>query len=200
MPTISPSTPTAVSPDPVPAAVLATGNLGTRTTLDLRGKVGFWVYRMIGRRTATALTRSARINIRTTYNDTMVHPAQAADAVSAIAAVSATTVGSNTTIGATTFTVASASGFAIGDTVCLSDSGGARIEFCRIANISGTTFTVDEPLKAAHNSGDAVTNGADVWDRVFLEGGDVYSFRAENISGQDVVVCCRAQTYDSDNY
>jgi hypothetical protein len=196
---VTPTTPTVVTA-PIPAAVLATATLGTRSTLDLRTKWGAWVYPRIGRRAATALTVACRIVIRRTFNnDATLHVSQSLDRVSSTAAVIATTLNGNTSIGATTAVLTSGTSFAAGDIVCLSDASATEVEFARVSSISTNTLTFDAPLKLAHTSGIAVTNGADVFAPVFLAGGATYEFRADNgASGQSVVFELLAATYDSD--
>lgn len=65
-----------------------------------------------------------------------------------------TTLSGSTTAGATSFTVASGSGFAIGQEVIV-DTGQLQ-EARKISNVSGTTITVADALFFAHASGVAV--------------------------------------------
>lgn len=200
MNTASPTTPSFLSPAPVPAVVLADGAKGTAYSLDLRTKFGAWLYVRIGRRVTTALTRSGYVMIRPSANDAVAHPGTAYDRLSSTAAAgAATTLASGASAGAETISVASATGLAVGDTLCLHspDSSANRVEWARVMGISGTTITLEEPLKTAHNSADAVSNGADVFDRMWLPGGDKYTIRAVNPSGQALVFEVQGSTDDS---
>ena len=196
MSTTNPTSPTFSSP--IAGSVLATGSLGTATTLDLKTKFGATLYGRIGRRVTTALTRSAYLLVRATLDDGVAHPNTQYDMVSSTAAGSAaTTTSAGNSIGDTTVSVTSATGIAVGDCFCLSTSGGLRIEFGRVAALSGTTITLEEPLKLAHTSGDDFVTGADVF-RAWIPGGDVYRLRAVNNSGQSLVMALDAAVYASD--
>lgn len=200
---VTPTTPTIVSA-PVPAVVLATATVGTRSTLDLRTAWGAWVFVRIGRRVVTALTVAARVVIRPTINgDTIIHPGQSMDRVSSTAAAGAkTTLSGATSIGAQSIPLTSATGFAAGDIICLhsDDTSAARVEFARVSSVSGSNLIPDSPLKLAHSSADACSNGADVFARMFIPGGSTYEIFAENgASGQSLVFEVQAQTYPSDS-
>jgi hypothetical protein len=73
------------------------------------------------------------------------------------AAPTSTTLGANTTVGATTFTVASGTGFAIGQQVVVDT--GANAEFRLVSGVTGTSVTVADALSFAHTSGVAVSTG-----------------------------------------
>jgi hypothetical protein len=188
MPAI-PVTPTAPVPNTIQTpVVIASGSLGTLVTLDLKTRVGAWLYVRMGRRVGTALTRAAYVSIRRTDDNSVVFPAQTFDVVSQIAAAQSTTVGTASAVGNGTVVLASATGFAIGDTICLhsDDTNANRVEFARIVNIATNTITVERNFRSAHDVGDRVTSLADV-RQLYIPGGDVYEIRAINNSGQAMV-------------
>jgi len=192
MATVTKTSPTFVQVEaPV---VLATATLGTLRNssnvaeLDLRTKYGAWIYVRMGRRVATALNRSAYVSIRRTDNETLVLPLQTYDVVSQIAAAQSNTLSAGTSIGDGSITLTSATGFAIGDSICLhsDDTNANRVEFARIVNIATNTLTLERNLRVAHNSGDRVTSLADV-RQIWIPGGEQYEIRCINNSGQSIV-------------
>lgn len=183
----------------IAAAMFATAATpGTTVQLDLTTKYGAWVYGRIGRQSATALTRAARVNIRPTDNNTILHPAQAYDLVSSIAAVNATTISASTSVGATSCLLTTSTGFLDNQTICFATSG--RLEFAYSTDMTTSTLTFDRStgLRIAHTNGDTITNGSDVFPRVWLPGGDIYEFTPVNNSGQTVVIAVDAAVYASD--
>jgi hypothetical protein len=199
---VTPTTPTFLSPAPVPAVVLATGDtLGTVYTLDLKTKKGAQLFVMVGRRLNTALTRSAFVICRRTDNNALVVPFSAYDTetISSTTAAASTTVSSGGASGTNTVTVASASGFAVGNLICLhsDDTAASRVEFAKIHAISGSVLTVDRNFRTSHNSADRVTNLATV-RTLFLPGGDIWEIYAANNSGQSLVFLVEGYTLDSD--
>lgn len=200
MATITPTAPTfttLLSPQ-----VVTTGNIGSLATpLDLTAKRGAYLYGFIGRRAATALTRSAYIMVRPSNNGNTVVPTAVHDMVSSIATAISNTVASGGASGATTVTLTSATSFAAGDVICLhSDDGNAsRVEFARVLLVSSNTLTVDTPFETSHNANDRVTTMGDVF-RTFIPGGDIYDFRAVNNSGQDCVFALYAEIDNGDTY
>lgn len=168
------------------ATVLTTGSLGTLATLDLKNKDGAYIHCMIGRQATTALTRAGYVAIRKTDNDTLVIPNTQYDVITQLTASINTTLSASASIGDGTITVTSATSFAVGDTLCLSGASAARTEFCRIASISGTTFTLERNLRVAHDSGDGVRTLSDVFTQ-WIPGGDIYEIRSINNSGQSLL-------------
>ena len=168
--------------------VLATGSLGTLRTIDLKTKYGAWLYIRMGRRVATALTRSAYVSVRRTDNDTLVLPFTGYDFVSTTIAAQSNTLSAGTSIGDGTITLTSATGFAVGDTICIhsDDSNANRVEFARVVSIATNTLTLERNLRVAHNSADRVTSLSDV-ATVFIPGNDHYEVRCINNSGQAMV-------------
>lgn len=183
-----------------PVVVVNNGQ-GTRYTLDLTTKRGAWVYGRIGRRVATALTRSGYIAIRPTQNSTLQLPNTRFDLVSSIAAAISTTLNGAASSGSSSATLTSGTSFAIGDTICIhsDDSSANRVEFLRIALISTNTINGEFNLSVSHNNADRVTTQADVFVS-WLPGGDVYEIRAENFSGQDLVFALDVAVDNGDTY
>lgn len=180
--------------------VLATGSVGTLRTLDLKTKVGAWLYVRMGRRTNTTLTRAAYVAIRRTDNDTLVLPLQTYDVVSQTAAAGNTTLSANAAIGDETITLTANTGFAVGDTICMhsDDDNANRVEFARLVeNTTGTTWRLERNLRVDHNSLDRVTNLADV-RAMFVPGGDHYEIRCINNSGQSIIFAIDQNTEEGD--
>ena len=65
------------------------------------------------------------------------------------------------------------------------------MQFARISNISGTTFTLERNLRITSNSADTVSNLADA-RRIYVPGGDIYEIRTINASGLDLVFAVEA--------
>lgn len=180
--------------------VLATGSVGTLRTLDLKTKAGAWFYVRMGRRTGTALTRAAYVQIRRTDNDTLTLPIQTYDVISQTATAASTTLSAGQSIGDGTITLTANTGFAVGDTVCLhsDDTNANRVEFVRLVeNTTGTTWRLERNLRVAHNSADRVTNLADV-RAMFVPGGEHYEIRCMNNSGQSIVFAIDQVTEEGD--
>jgi|688.fasta_scaffold15194_3 hypothetical protein len=197
MATIKPLTPT-FSQVEAPV-VIGSGSLGTLRTLDLKLKRGAWLYIRVGRRVATLLTRPGYVMVRRTDNDALVHPFTAYDFVTQIAAAQSNTLSAGTSIGDGSITLTSATGFAIGDTICLhsDDTNANRVEFARVTNIATNTLTLERNLRVAHNNLDRVTSLADCYS-VWLPGGDHYEIRCVNTSGQSLVFAIDAVTDEGD--
>lgn len=181
--------------------VIASGSLGTLRTLNLRTKFGAWLYVRMGRRGATSLTRAAYVAIRRTDNETLVLPVQIYDAISQTATAQSNTLSAAASIGDGTITLTSATGFAVGDTICLhsDDTNANRVEFARIVSISSNTLTLERNLLAAHNSGDRVTSLADV-QQIWLPGNEHYEIRCINNSGQSMLFAIDAAIDEGETY
>jgi hypothetical protein len=186
MPTnIYPTIPT--YPTPLAIGIVANQAMSSRVTLDLKIKRGATLIVRIGRRAATTPTRAGYVAIRNTDNDTIVHSSQRFDVSmpGPTTAAASTTLSAGSSAGTNTVSVISATGFAVGDTVCVSTSGG-NMEFNRIVAISGTTFTLEFNLRLAAASGATFSNLADTRSQ-YIPGGDIYEIRAVNYSGLDLV-------------
>ncbi len=170
-------------------AVVATGNVGTVNTLDLKTKRGAILIVRIGRRNGTALTRSGYVAVRRNDNDALVVPNTNRDCLIPLgASIGSQTVSSGGGTGATTVTLGANTNFAVGDTICLAsdDSSANRVEFARIVAIATNTLTLERAFRTTHNAADRVTTQAEVFE-VFLPGGDIYEITAVNNSGQDLI-------------
>ena len=181
--------------------VIASGSLGTLRTLNLKTKFGAWLYVRMGRRVATALTRSAYVAIRRTDNDSLVLPNQMFDAISQTATAQSNTLSANTAVGDGTCTLTSATGFAIGDTICLhsDDTNAQRVEFARIVSIATNTLTLERNMLVAHTSADRVTSLADV-QSIWLPGNETYEIRCINNSGQSMVFAIDCVTDEGETF
>ena len=158
----------------VPATSLASGTtLGTLATLDLTGKIGAYLYPRIGRNAATALTRSGYLAVRPSGKSSTVLVSSVYDLVSSTVAAAASTVASGGASGANQVTLASGTGFAAGDVVCL-QLAAARLEFARVIDVTGAVLTVDRNFRTSHSASDVVTNQSDTWGRVWLPGDEIY--------------------------
>lgn len=206
--TTAPTTPTYLSPAPIPPVVLASGDtLGTRYTLDLRTSRGAWLFPRIGRRVATALTRSAWIICRRTDNDGLVHSSTMNDieTFASTTAGATGTVSSGGAINTNTVTLTGVTGtFNPGDQICLhrDNTSAERLEFARILSVSGSTIAVDRAFRITHEATDRVTNLATVASPMFLTGGDQWEIYAANNSGQSLVFHCEGLVIpgDTTNY
>ena len=181
--------------------VIASGSLGTLRTLNLKTKFGAWLYVRMGRRVATALTRSAYVAIRRTDNASLVLPTQMFDAISQTAVAQSNTLSANTAVGDGTCVLTSATGFAIGDTICLhsDDTNAQRVEFARIVNIATNTLTLERNMLVAHTSADRVTSLADV-QSIWLPGNETYEIRCINNSGQSMVFAIDCVTDEGETF
>ena len=181
--------------------VIASGSLGTLRTLNLKTKFGAWLYVRMGRRVATALTRSAYVAIRRTDNDSLVLPNQMFDAISQTAVAQSNTLSANTAVGDGTCVLTSATGFAIGDTICLhsDDTNAQRVEFARIVNIATNTLTLERNMLVAHTSADRVTSLADV-QSIWLPGNETYEIRCINNSGVALVFAIDCVTDEGETF
>jgi hypothetical protein len=181
--------------------VIASGSLGTLRTLNLKTKFGAWLYVRMGRRVATALTRSAYVAIRRTDNDSLVLPNQMFDAISQTAVAQSNTLSANTAVGDGTCVLTSATGFAVGDTICLhsDDTNAQRVEFARIVSIATNTLTLERNMLVAHTSADRVTSVADV-QSIWLPGNETYEIRCINNSGQSMVFAIDCVTDEGETF
>jgi hypothetical protein len=175
---------------------VANGNMGTLRTLDLTTKFGATLLVWIGRRAGTTPSRAAYVAIRNTDNNTRVFPGNATfDVVNQgpTTAAAATTLTAAAAANQNQLTVAATTNFAVGDVVLISGANGARAQWGRIVQISGSVITLERDLRAGNDNGDNVVSLADA-RRVNLPGGDVYEIRCINYSGVDCVFAVEAIT------
>lgn len=192
----------------VSAQVMARAATPVRGTIDLRSKIGARLFIRIGRGGTAAITNGVNVLVRPVVNNGGAggtHPAASWSQITGTTAANSTTVSSTSNSGQNVLTVASGTGFAAGQIICIQDSGGGvtRLEFARISKISGGTITLDAPLNYTHTSAqaDTVRNQADVFIAPFIEGGTLYEVifdYGDDSAGDSVTIQCLAQTYDTD--
>lgn len=178
----------------------------SRTTFDWRTKWGGYVFVRLGRGGTTALSSGIPVLFRRTINNNSINhvaPGTPALASQAAAAAATTAAASGNNAGVTSLTVASTTGFAAGDLICVSAASPAAsdTEFCRVADItSATVLLLDAATKFAHNDvTHTVRNKSDLWT-VWLEGGATYEMiidYGDPAAGETVTIEAWAQTLDS---
>lgn len=191
----------------VSAQVLARGST-VRGTLDLRSKFGAKLFVRVGRGGTAALTNGVDILVRALINNGSAggeHPGAVAAIRTGTNAANSTTVSSDSNSGQAVLTVASGTGFAADQIICIQDSGGGvtRLEFHRISKISGGTITLDRNLGYNHTSAqaDTVRNQAHVNAPIWIPGGSLYEVifdYGDDAAGDSVTVQALAQTFDSE--
>jgi hypothetical protein len=185
--------------------VLARGST-LRATLDLRTKIGAYLFAAAGRGGTTALTNGVNVEVRRTLNnDGAIHPSSPASRLTGTTAASSTTVNVASNSGQAAVNVASSTGFAAGDLICIQDSGGGvtRLEWARVSKVAVGVITVDRTLQYTHTSGqaDTVRNKADVFNPIWITGGATYEVvcdYGDDAAGDAITLRAIAQTYDSD--
>ena len=133
-----------------------------------------------------------------------VHPYQM-ELQGSTTAASGTTVNANSNSGQAVVNVASSSGFAAGDLICIQDSGGGvtRLEWQRVSKVVAGAITCDRNLSFSHTGAgaDTVRNKADVFAPVWLAGGSLWEVifdYGDDSAGDSATVSALAQTYDTD--
>ena len=207
------TTPTVLDAQSIIAAqVLARGS-AVSGTIDLRTAIGAWIFAKIGRGGTTALsggtTPGVDVIIRRIINNNVAVAGGMSSPVVALlsqtaAAASTTCATSNSNAGQAVLTVASGSGFAAGDIICIQDSGAGvtRLEFQRISKIATNVFTLDENLAFTHTSAgaDTVRNKSDVFAPVWVDGGSLISVifdYGDDTAGESCTVISFAQVETS---
>jgi hypothetical protein len=189
--------------------VLSRGST-SRGTIDLRSKIGAYIFPKIGRGGATALTNGVNVLIRRVLNnDTAqvggVHPVGINLLSIATAANLNTTVDADSNSGQAVLNVASTTTVVAGDIICIQDSGGGvtRLEWHRVSKVSaGVSVTLDRNLQYTHTGAqaDTVRNKADVFSPVWVDGGslvEVIFDYGDDSAGESVTVQALAQSWDS---
>jgi hypothetical protein len=194
----------------VGAQVLARGST-VRGTLDLRAKHGAYIFGKIGRGGTTALSNGVNFRVRRVLNDGtatagMTHPIMFDFLSQAVGGISQT-VSTNAAAGDVEIKMAAVTSIAVGDILCIQDSGGGvtRLEWALVAKLtvaSGTGVTLDAPMAYAHTSAqaDTIRNKADVFAPFWIDGGSLYECvfdYSDDAAGDSVTVLCLAQTLDS---
>lgn len=197
----------------VAAQVLARGST-VRNTIDLRQEFGAYLFVKIGRGGTTALTNGVDVLIRRLLNNDgasagAAHPAGTPALLSSTTAATSTTVDADSNSGQATLNVASTTGFAAGDIICIQDSGGGvtRLEWQRISKITnpgaGGELVLDRNLTFTHTGAqaDTVRSKADVFAPVWLPGGALWEVvfdYGDDSAGESVTVQALAQTWTED--
>jgi hypothetical protein len=165
----------------------------------------------VGRGGTAALTNGVAILLRPIINNgTATTGGREAAGIAlqsgTTAADLSTTVNVTVNSGQKEVKTASITGFAVGDWLCIQDSGGGvtRLEFGRIAKLSvasGTGVTLDRNLAYQHTSAqaDTVRNKSDVFVEQWLYGGALWEVvfdYADDAAGDSVTVVARARTLD----
>jgi hypothetical protein len=186
------------------ATTISNGGL-SRATLDLRTKYGAFLFAMLGRKGTTTPGAAIKVFLRRVLNDGTAGPAIApvyAPLLSNLNTTNQSTINADAAAAATSIVVASGTGFAAGDTICIYDASFTRLEFKTVSKVSGTTITLCEPLDYAHTAAQAdnVSRQADVFGPIWCGGGSLWEVIFDyggTATGSDVVVICLAQTFDS---
>lgn len=195
--------------------VLGLGNVSSQNTYDLRTAFGAYLFVKLGRGGTTALTNPLVVRISRVLNNNVaaigiIHPVGLPQFNSQTAAANSTTqsVTTASTAGTNTLNVASITGFAAGDLICIQDGAGTstRLEWQRVSKTSGTVLTLDDNLVFTHTTAqsggqDTVRNKADVFAPVWLPGGSLWEviFDYGNGGAGDSMTCqALGQTYASE--
>jgi hypothetical protein len=186
-------------------SVVASTNLArgstVRGTIDLSAKFGAWLFVRIARGGTAALTNGIDVLIRRLFNS-VVHPGSLVPLNSGFTAASATTVNADSASGQQALNVASITGFAAGDIICI-NQGGAREEWARVSKTAAGVLTLDDDLQFTHTAAqaDTVRNQAFTPPPIWLPGGAVYEVifdYGDDSAGDTAQVMAVAQRYDSD--
>ncbi len=189
----------------IEAKVTPGNSSGTTTLLDLRGKLGAWVYVALGRITNASVDASLVVSIRGMINNEAINHSRSGltRTMNTVTADGNTTIDQSVSAGAREVFVAATTNFAVGDRIYIGATDGARAEFANVVGInSGVSLFVDEDIQLEHTAvqADVVLNQADVFDRIWVPGGANMSVQADYQSASsapDVYVRVLAQTYDS---
>jgi hypothetical protein len=192
-------------------AVQKVSNGGTaRGTLALGTAFGAYLFLRLGRLTATAPAVGCYARIRRFLRDNansrdVPHPAPLALFQDGTVASNLTTISALTAGPPGSFTLATATGFAANQTVCLVDNATTptRAEWHQTSKIATSVLTLDRAY-ANIASGDTITNNALVLPPVWVDGGVVsytdfeviFDYGAETATSP-IVVEAWAQTLDS---
>lgn len=182
-------------------------NATVRTTIDWRTKWGGYLFVRMGRGGTTALSVGVNILVRRTINNAALeNVAGGVQFVSQIAAAVSTTctaAGTPNNAGVTSLTVASTTGFAVGDLVLIQDNATPTTasEWVRVAQVtSATVLLLDAPTVSAHNNtAHTVRNKAEIF-AIWLEGGATYELIYDygaSTTGEAITIEAWAQTLDS---
>jgi len=176
-------------------------------TLDLRTKIGAYLFLKVGRTTAVALTDGVYVRVRRTLaNNTVFHPGPTYAVTSGFAAATgSTTVSTESASGQKNLVVTTTTNF-VDDDILLIGGGTASEEWARVSKITAGapgTLHLDRNLTNIQAVAKTVIHKADVWAPPWIQGGCTYGIvfdYGNDAVGDDVRIECKAQTYDSDLY
>ncbi len=134
-----------------------------------------------------------------------MHPAATPFLLSQTVAANSTTVNADSNAGQATLNVASITGFASEDIVCIQDSGGGvtRLEWHRVSKTATGVLTLDRNLQFSHTSAqaDTVRNKSDVFAPIWVHGLsliEVIFDYGDATGGDSATVQALAQSYASE--
>lgn len=187
------------------AQTLARGSVAN-ATIDLKSRFGASLFLQIGRGGTNALTNGILVGIRKLANDgtnDLPFPGDYWTMLSGTAAANGTTVNADSAAGQKALNVASITGFAAGDIVCVTDAAFARMEFCKVSKTAAGILTMDRNLIFTHTAAqaDPVRNKADCFGPVPLEAGSVYEVivdYGDDAAGDTANIRSYITRYDSD--
>ena len=187
-------------------------NTIVRSTVDLRTRIGAYLFAGVGRGGITALTNGVNFIVRRVPNNDGIHIA--ADLInylstSAAAILKLINYGSNYTAGVTAMVIDGTGTTITGEIWCLwgvtaipaDTTALTTMEFLRNCKVASTTsITFDTTTKQAHNDNEILTNKADCWN-IWIPGGSVYEVifdYGDDAAGESVAIVCYSQTYTND--
>lgn len=191
----------------IAAAVMAKGATPVRANWDLRNAFGGRLLVDIGKGGTTALAVGASVQIRPLVNALAINrPGGTTRAQNTTTAASTTCATSDSVLGQNALNVASVTGFAAGDIICIQDSGGGvtRVEWARVSKTATGILTLDDPLIYTHTAAgaDTVRNRADSFAPIWLPGGCEYEvivdYGAET-TGDNITYRVLGQLYANDS-
>lgn len=147
----------------------ATATVTVGSAVDVSTKVGpATVFVKMGRTTGTALTNEVMFRLegsaKSSGNDEWVPIYSWLSTNGKTAANSSTVNDASFNAADTTFVITSATGIAAGDHLYLRETGTpANSEWVRVAGVSGTTITLEEPCTRGHTNGINVADLAESW-------------------------------------
>lgn len=181
-----------------------------RGTIDLSAKFGAYLFPAVGRSASGTLSEAVAFRVYPRAKggstwDQIPHPGPETERLGGTGSASESTVSVDAAAAATSITLASAAGFAAEDVIVINDGSGGgftRLEWNRVRRVATNTLHLSLPLQFAHTAAqaDKVRNRAEVYPKIWLDGGAVYECifdYAPGGVGNDVIVRCKAHTLDS---
>ncbi|MBX4215681.1 hypothetical protein KW797_01910 [Candidatus Parcubacteria bacterium] len=184
----------------IASTTLARGSTA-RATLDLRGKWGGRLFLKIARGGTNALTNGIDVLVRQLWNNgAQPNPAPIFKPRSQTTAANSTTVNVDSASAQAAVNVASVTGFAADQFVCVG-VGTAREEYGRVSKTATGIITLDAPLKNTHTAAqaDTVRNFAECWVQEVPGWSliEVVFDYGDDAAGDTAQIEALAQTFDS---